>query len=62
MDVKINNTEEDGQYLEYNVLGGILDLYFLSGPSPVEVSQQYAEVVGLPAMHSYWSLGYHNCR
>ena len=47
MDVKINNTETDGQYLEYNTIGGVLDLYFLPGPSPSEVSRQYAGVVGL---------------
>ena len=47
MDVKINSTEEDGQYLEYNAIGGVFDLYFLPGPTPSEVSQQYASVVGL---------------
>lgn len=62
MDIKINNTAQDGQYLEYNTLGGVLDFYFMSGPTPVAVSQQYAKVVGLPAMMPYWSLGFHNCR
>jgi alpha-glucosidase len=28
-DIKIDNS--DGQFLEYNTLGGILDLYFLAG-------------------------------
>ncbi|KAI9699860.1 MAG: hypothetical protein M1820_007035 [Bogoriella megaspora] len=62
MDVKINNTAETGQYLEYNTIGGIVDLYFLAGPSPVSVAQQYAEVVGLPVMIPYWGFGFHNCR
>lgn len=62
MDVKINRTEEDGQYLEYNVLGGVLDLHFLAGTSPTAVSKQYAEVAGLPAMMPYWGLGFHQCR
>lgn len=63
MDVKINNTGISGsQYLEYNTLGGVLDFYFMAGPTPVEVSQQYAEVVGLPAMMPYWGFGFHNCR
>ena len=43
MDIKINNP--DGQYLEYNTLGGVLDFYFLAGPSPIEVSQQISEVL-----------------
>ncbi|KAL3422797.1 glycosyl hydrolase family 31 protein [Phlyctema vagabunda] len=63
MDVKINNTGSTGsQYLEYNTLGGVLDLYFLAGPTPVEVSRQFSEVVGLPAMMPYWSLGFQQCR
>ncbi|KAI1502595.1 family 31 glycosyl hydrolase [Biscogniauxia marginata] len=62
MDVMINNTEEAGQYLEYNTLGGVLDFYFVAGPSPIEVTKQYAEVVGLPAMMPYWGFGFHNCR
>ncbi|KAH6712990.1 glycoside hydrolase family 31 protein [Leptodontidium sp. MPI-SDFR-AT-0119] len=62
MDIKINSTDGKDQYLEYNTLGGVLDFYFMAGPTPVAVSQQYAEVVGLPAMQSYWSFGFHNCR
>ena len=59
MDIKINNTESDGQYLEYNTLGGIVDLYFLSGPNPIDVAKQYSEVVGKPVMMPYWSHGFH---
>lgn len=46
MDIKINQTAEDGQYLEYNAIGGVLDFYFLSGPAPADVARQYAGVVG----------------
>lgn len=62
MDIKINNTETEGQYLEYNTLGGVLDFYFLAGKTPVDVAKQYAEVVGTPAMMPYWGFGFHNCR
>jgi alpha-glucosidase len=62
MDIKISNTRGKDQYLEYNTLGGVLDFYFLAGTTPIEVTQQYAEVAGLPAMMPYWSLGFHNCR
>jgi alpha-glucosidase len=60
MDIMIN--DDDGSYLEYNTLGGVLEFYFLAGPTPTDVSKQYAEVVGLPASHPYWGLGFHNCK
>jgi len=43
MDVKF---PEGGKYLEYNVLGGIFDLYFFAGPTPAEASRQYVETIG----------------
>lgn len=62
MDIKINNTA--GTALEYNTIGGILDFYFLAGSTtdPIEVTRQYAEVVGTPAEVPYWSFGLHQCR
>ncbi|KAK4190695.1 glycosyl hydrolases family 31-domain-containing protein [Podospora australis] len=63
MDVKIDKEGgKNGQYLEYNTLGGVFDFYFMAGPGPIEVAQQYAEVAGLPAMMPYWGFGFHNCR
>ena len=53
IDLKINNTGGAGQYFEYNTLGGIFDFYFLAGPTPVEVSQQYSQVIGPPTMMPY---------
>ncbi|VDB84529.1 unnamed protein product [Peniophora sp. CBMAI 1063] len=63
MDVKILQ-EGDNTTLEYNVIGGLFDFYFLAGSetSPVEVAKQYAEVVGTPAEVPYWSFGFHQCR
>lgn len=62
MDIKINDTA--GTSLEYNVIGGVLDFYFLAGSTtdPTEVARQYAEVVGAPAEVPYWSFGFHQCR
>ena len=61
MDIKLNS-DSDGQYLEYNTLGGVIDLYFLSGPTPTEVAQQYSQTVGNAVMMPYWGFGFHNCR
>lgn len=68
MDIKINSTATlSGQSetsLEYNIIGGVLDFYFLAGGSddPTEAARQYAEIVGLPAEVPYWSFGLHQCR
>lgn len=64
MDIKINDTEGTGTTLEYNVIGGVLDFYFLAGSEtdPTEVARQYADVVGTPAEVPYWSFGLHQCR
>jgi alpha-glucosidase len=61
MDIKINK-DAGGQYLEYNTIGGVIDLYFLSGPTPKDVAIQYAQTVGNAVMMPYWSFGFHNCR
>lgn len=61
MDVFIDKGEA-GQYLEYNILGGVLDLFFMAGPTPVDVVRQYSEVAGLPVTIPYSALGFHQCR
>jgi alpha-glucosidase len=60
MDVYVD--DDDGSYLEYNTLGGVFEFYFLAGPTPTDVSKQYADVVGHPASMPYWGFGLHQCR
>lgn len=62
IDVKINKTKIDGQYLEYNLISGILDVFFVGGPTPTQVAQQYSEISGKAAMMPYWGFGLHQCR
>eukprot|EP00877_Chromochloris_zofingiensis_P010438 jgi/Chrzof1/5648/Cz16g10050.t1 len=57
MDVILNDTS-----VTYKMIGGLIDLYILLGPTPEAVIRQYHEVIGKPAMPPYWSLGYHQCR
>eukprot|EP01135_Chromosphaera_perkinsii_P003793 Nk52_evm39s255 gene=Nk52_evmTU39s255 len=49
-------------YITYRLTGGVIDLYFLMGPDPKEVHQQYIELIGNPFMVPFWSLGYNQCR
>ncbi|KFM25547.1 Neutral alpha-glucosidase AB [Auxenochlorella protothecoides] len=41
---------------------GVLDLFFLLGPSPPEVARQYHVLTGGTAMPQLFSLGHHQCR
>jgi hypothetical protein len=51
-----------GSLVEYRLIGGVLDFYFVSGPTPQRVVEQYAEIVGTPTWQPYWGFGFHLCR
>ncbi|PPQ90718.1 hypothetical protein CVT25_005026 [Psilocybe cyanescens] len=48
--------------IEYRMIGGVLDFYFLSGPTPKTVIEQYGVLVGLPSWQPAWGFGFHLCR
>ncbi|CAF4343495.1 unnamed protein product [Rotaria socialis] len=48
--------------LTYTTIGGIIDLYILTGPTVQNVIEQYWDVIGKPMMPPFWSLGFHLCR
>ncbi|RAR08968.1 glycoside hydrolase family 31 protein [Stemphylium lycopersici] len=62
MQVDVKKDESGSQYLEYNMIGGVIDLYFMAGSKPAEVSKQYADIAGYSAMYPYWTFGFHQCK
>jgi len=48
--------------ITFRTVGGILDIFFFTGPTPNDVIRQFTELVGRPIMPPYWSLGFHLCR
>ncbi|KAI0076562.1 hypothetical protein K474DRAFT_1755437, partial [Panus rudis PR-1116 ss-1] len=48
--------------VEYRLIGGTLDFYFFSGPTPSNVIEQYGELIGLPTWQPLWGFGFHLCR
>ena len=51
-----------GWTTNWKSVGGILDVFFLPGPTPAEVLKQYSHITGTSALHPQFSLGYHQCR
>ena len=48
--------------LTWKTIGGILDFYILTGPTPGDVMRELTAVIGRPALPPYWSLGFQICR
>lgn len=48
--------------VQYRMIGGTLDFYFFSGPTPQAVIQQYGELIGLPTWQPAFGFGFHLCR
>ncbi|MFI5361894.1 MAG: TIM-barrel domain-containing protein [Elusimicrobiota bacterium] len=54
-------SQTDG-VLSFGADGGELDYYFLAGPEPRKVVEEYASLTGLMPLPPLWALGYQQCR
>lgn len=52
----------DVSLIQYRFLGGVLDFYILSGPSPKSVIEQYGALIGYPLWTPTWAFGFQLCR
>ena len=43
--------------VQFRLIGGVIDLYFLAGPTPNAVCDQLTQIIGRPVMPPYWALG-----
>jgi len=46
----------------FRTIGGILDFYVMTGPTPEEVTKQYTSLIGRSFLPPYWSLGFQQSR
>ncbi|XP_043215763.1 sucrase-isomaltase, intestinal-like [Amphibalanus amphitrite] len=62
MEYRLFRLEDGSTALTFRTTGGILDMYFFFGDSPLEVLRQYYLTIGRPVMPPYWGLGFQLCR
>ena len=62
VDVIKSEKLDGGMKTQWISESGVLDLFFLMGPKPSDVSAQYAMLTGGTALPQLFSLGYHQCR
>ncbi|KAK9789923.1 hypothetical protein WJX73_005177 [Symbiochloris irregularis] len=48
--------------IQFRLIGGVVDLYFLAGPTPNAVNDQLTQIIGRPVMPPYWAMGLMNSK
>ena len=54
--------KESRDYFSFGAEGGELDYYFIAGPEPRKIVEQYTAMTGRAPLPPLWSLGYQQCR
>ena len=60
--VRVNAAPGEPPSCQWKPEVGVVDLFFLPGPTPAKVQQQHASLTGPTVLPPYFSLGYHQCR
>jgi alpha-glucosidase len=54
--------KESENYFSFGAQGGELNYYFIAGPDPKKIIEQYTALTGRPPLPPLWTLGYQQCR
>ena len=54
--------KESADYFSFGAEGGELNYYFIAGPEPKKVVEEYTALTGRSPLPPLWSLGYQQCR
>jgi len=54
--------KESPDYFSFGAEGGELNYYFISGPEPKKIVEQYTAMTGRSPLPPLWTLGYQQCR
>lgn len=60
--IDVGHATEKSTHTHWISESGILDVFLLPGPTPVDIFAQYARLTGTPVLPAHWALGYHQCR
>jgi alpha-glucosidase len=54
--------KESENYFSFGAQGGELNYYFIAGPEPKKIIEQYSALTGRSPLPPLWTLGYQQCR
>jgi alpha-glucosidase len=54
--------KESRDYFSFGAEGGELNYYFIAGPEPKKIVEEYTALTGRPPLPPLWTLGYQQCR
>ena len=60
--VDIDDDESESKTSHWMSESGIIDVFFIPGPTPQDFYRQYSKLTGTMPLPPMFSLGYHQCR